>query len=190
MRISSCHPDRKYHAKGLCSKCYKDKYYAEHREKLIAQMVEYDAEHRKEKKAYNAKYGTEHLEEKTAYMIKYYKEHRKERAKYERERRKNDVQFRLAAYLRSRVGEAVRRGRRAGSAVRDLGCSVAQFKLFIENQWDEGMTWDNYGEWHLDHVLPLSSFDLTDRSQFITACNWLNYQPLWALDNISKGAKI
>jgi len=49
------------------------------------------------------------------------------------------------------------------------------------------MSWDNYGEWHLDHVQPLSSFDLTDRVDFLEACNWLNIQPLWAEDNLKKG---
>ena len=76
---------------------------------------------------------------------------------------------------------------KAGSAVRDLGCSIPAFRLYIENQFEPGMSWDNYGKWHLDHVMPLSGFDLTDRTQFLEACNWLNYQPLWAADNIRKG---
>lgn len=52
------------------------------------------------------------------------------------------------------------------------------------------MSWYNYGEWHLDHIIPLVSFDLTNRWQFARACHYTNYQPLWWWDNISKGAKI
>lgn len=51
------------------------------------------------------------------------------------------------------------------------------------------MSWDNWGEWHLDHIQPLASFDLTDREQFLQATNYTNYQPLWALENIRKGAQ-
>ena len=53
------------------------------------------------------------------------------------------------------------------------------------------MTWDNYGYdgWHLDHKTPLAAFDLTDREEFLQACHYTNYQPLWSLDNLRKGAK-
>lgn len=107
---------------------------------------------------------------------------------YDHRRVRNNFQRRLAVNLRIRLHHAVKRGQKAGSAVGDLGCSIAAFKLYIENQFESKMTWDNYGEWHLDHIIPLASFDLTERQQFLEACNWLNYQPLWANDNISKGA--
>ena len=49
--------------------------------------------------------------------------------------------------------------------------------------------WDNYGEWHIDHIRPCSSFDLTIQEQQVQCFNYKNLQPLWAIDNISKGAK-
>ncbi len=49
------------------------------------------------------------------------------------------------------------------------------------------MSWDNYGEWHIDHIVPLSSFDLTDKSQVNKVCHYTNLQPLWAIDNLRKG---
>jgi hypothetical protein len=54
----------------------------------------------------------------------------------------------------------------------------------------EGMSWDNYGEWHIDHILPCSSFDLADIEQQKICFNYKNLQPLWAEDNLRKGAKI
>ncbi len=108
---------------------------------------------------------------------------------YASHRRDTDLNFRLACNLRSRLSIAVRHCQKAGSAVADLGITIPEFKLWIYSQFEGGMGWDNYGEWHLDHVKPLASFDLTDREQFLEACNWLNYQPLWAEDNLRKGAR-
>lgn len=104
-------------------------------------------------------------------------------------RYKTNVQTRLAHYLRSRIKKAVKRDQRAGSAVRDLGCSIDAFKSYLEALFSSRMSWDNYGEWHLDHIRPLAAFDLTDRAQFLVACHYTNYQPLWAADNLSKGAR-
>lgn len=74
---------------------------------------------------------------------------------------------------------------------RDLGCSLGEFKLYIENQFEPGMTWDNYGtKWHLDHFIPLSYFDLNDRTQFLEAFHYTNVQPLWAKDNLKKSNKL
>lgn len=100
------------------------------------------------------------------------------------------VEATLRMRLRDRVRKILKRGKgtRAGSAVRDLGCSIAQFKSNIEVQFLPGMSWDNYGQWHLDHVRPLSTFDLSIREQFLMAINYSNYQPLWAKDNLKKAA--
>lgn len=49
------------------------------------------------------------------------------------------------------------------------------------------MTWENFGEWHIDHIVPLSKFNLTDYEQLKIACHFSNLQPLWAKDNLSKG---
>lgn len=117
----------------------------------------------------------------------YRKNHPEKWSEYMRKRRREDIQFRLADNLRGRLGKALRNKYKAGSAVRDLGCSIAQLKFWLSYQFQPGMTWDNYGEWYIDHVKPLSSFDLTDREQFLEACNWYNLQPLWAEENSSKG---
>jgi len=111
-------------------------------------------------------------------------------AKYSRNRLAKDLQFKLAHYIRKRISDAIRRNRKAGSAVRDLGCSIIELKVYLENLFQENMTWDNWGEWHMDHIIPLSAFDLTDKEQFIKACHYTNLQPLWKADNLNKGSKI
>lgn len=114
-------------------------------------------------------------------------------------RKKNESQMRslkgrLGRRLRQRMYQAIiaSRGGRAGSAVRDLGCSVMEFRAHIEAQFQPGMTWGNWSPtgWHLDHKRPLAAFDLSDREQFLQACHYTNYQPLWASENLAKGAKI
>lgn len=72
-----------------------------------------------------------------------------------------------------------------------LGCTLDQFKRHIENLWLDGMSWENYGKlgWHLDHIIPCASFDLTDPQQQKKCFHYSNIQPLWAIDNWSKGCK-
>ena len=102
-----------------------------------------------------------------------------------------DTQYRLAMQLRTRLRRAVEGSWKSGSAVADLGCSIAELKLHLERQFDANMTWENYGTyWHIDHVLPLAHFDLTDREQFLRAVHWSNLQPLYWRDNLVKKDRI
>jgi hypothetical protein len=106
---------------------------------------------------------------------------------YSKTRKKLDINFRLKCNLRSRLTRAIRNNQKSGSAVKDLGCSVEYFKHYIAGKFIPGMTWENYGSvWHLDHIVPLSSFDLTNREEFLNACHYTNYQPLWATTAIAR----
>jgi len=80
---------------------------------------------------------------------------------------------------------------KTGSSVRDLGCTLEQLKAHLESQFQLGMTWENHGVqgWHVDHIIPLASFNLADRDQLLKACHYTNLQPLWAKDNWSKKDK-
>lgn len=109
-----------------------------------------------------------------------------------------NVNFKLAANLRSRLNDAIANNRKGGSAVRDLGCSIWYLKYHLENQFYDNqvtgdkMSWENYtwNGWHVDHIIPLCSFDLTKRDEVLRACHYTNLQPLWAKENMSKGGKI
>jgi hypothetical protein len=67
-----------------------------------------------------------------------------------------------------------------------VGCSDKFLRFHIESKFQSGMSWDNYGEWHVDHIRPCASFDLSDREQMKQCFNWKNLQPLWATENIKK----
>ena len=122
---------------------------------------------------------------------KRWNEERRERdwaARRLKKRVRDNPQQGLAANLRARLYQAIKHGRTV-SAVRDVGCTLAELRVHLESLFQPGMTWENQGEWHVDHVRPLASFDLTDRQQALVACNYRNLQPLWAQDNIRKGAR-
>ena len=105
---------------------------------------------------------------------------------------RQSIQPRLAHNMRSRLWSAISHCQKTGSAVRDLGCTINELRDHLEAQFQQGMTWDNWTRdgWHIDHIKPLASFDLTDREQFKEACHYTNLQPLWAEENLSKGAKL
>lgn len=108
-------------------------------------------------------------------------------AEYVRNRRKQDVLFNLAEKVRDRMRKLVSKNK-VGSGARDLGCSLEFFKEYLEERFDEHMTWNNYGAyWELDHVWPLSMFNLTDRDDFLAACHYSNIQPLSKDRNRKKG---
>ena len=79
-----------------------------------------------------------------------------------------------------------------GSAVRDLGCQINQLVEWIESQFEDGMTWENYGKygWEIDHIIPLSMVDLEDEYWFRKVCHFTNLRPMWKMDNIRKRNKI
>lgn len=105
-------------------------------------------------------------------------------------RRKTNIQEKLKHSLRKRISIAIKKSYKAGSAIKDLGCSIEEFKSYIESQFKPGMTWDNYGrgdsKWQLDHIKPLFKFDLTDLKQFKDACHYKNLQPIWYKDHLIK----
>lgn len=108
---------------------------------------------------------------------------------------KTDTKFKLKHALRHRIRQAIKRGICKGSkvvsAVRDLGCTIDEFKTYMEGKFQPGMSWKNWAidGWHIDHINPLFKFDLTNPEEAKKAVHYSNLQPLWAKDNLSKGKK-
>lgn len=103
-------------------------------------------------------------------------------------------EFKVKKNLRSRLNKIVTGERKKGSAVQDLGCDWQQLREHLEAQFEPGMSWESYGRgndrWNIDHIMPLSAFDLTDRQNFLLANHYLNLRPMWCLENISKKDRI
>ena len=125
----------------------------------------------------------------------YYQNNKEKVALYRKSKYNSDLSFRLKAILRSRLNIIMKKSIKTGSAVKDLGCSIEELKSFLASQFQSNMSWSNYGRkeevicWEIDHIIPLDSFDLTDREQFLKACHYTNLQPLWAEDNHRKSNK-
>jgi len=82
------------------------------------------------------------------------------------------------------------KGRKYKRAIDLLGGDISFVRNYLEERFKPGMSWENYGEWHIDHIIPVSSFDLTDTNQQFICFNYKNIQPLWASENMSKGNRI
>lgn len=105
-------------------------------------------------------------------------------------REATDINFKLRRRLRTRLHHALQGGFKAGSAVDLLGCTIDELRLQLEQQFEPGMSWANYGTWHVDHVRPLVDFDLRDPARLATACHHTNLRPLWGTENMSLGGQL
>ena len=127
-----------------------------------------------------------------AYHKRYHLENLERTRQHTRDRKKEDVAFRIGCTLRRRVSQAVKgKGRKAARSRALIGCSPAELKAYLEARLLPGMTWENYGHhgWHIDHIKPCAGFDLSDPDQQRQCFHYTNLQPLWAKDNLSKGKK-
>ena len=105
------------------------------------------------------------------------------------ERRLNDPNYRLRKSLRSNLISAVKRDAKRGSAISDIGCTVAELKTYLTAMFRDGMTWGNWRtHWEIDHIRNLTSFDLTQRDQYLAACHYTNLQPLLVDEHRQKSA--
>jgi hypothetical protein len=115
--------------------------------------------------------------------------HKNDYADYFRNRRKTDLNFKLSSYMRNSIGRALRGNGKSENTTRLIGCSIEFLKQHLESKFTEGMTWLNYGKWHVDHIKPCVSFDLSKPKEQRKCFHYTNLQPLWAIDNLAKGDK-
>jgi len=173
-------------------------YYWRHRTKILRKKKQTDKKNRAKLKIYMRPYlkkyrATHKCKIKKMQQLHY--QHNKKRiskkaTKYVRERTKIDLRFKLMRALRSRLWHAINTKQKTGSAISDLGCSVNFLKNYIAAKFTGKMSWSNWGKiWELDHIIALHKFDLTDRKQFLKACNYKNLQPLTVKAHLKKTAK-
>jgi len=108
---------------------------------------------------------------------------------WERRTRKINVKYKIISNIRVRIGHLIRGTTKSSNTLKLLGCSLDILKSYLENKFKPGMTWQNYGEWHIDHIRPCASFDLNKKSEQRKCFHYTNLQPLWAKENLMKGAK-
>lgn len=116
----------------------------------------------------------------------------KRHIQYTRNRRKNDPLFRCLDNLRCRLYKAIKFNVKSQRTKELLGCSGEELKEHLEQQFEVGMSWGNHGNkgWHIDHILPCVSFDMSLPEEQKKCFHYTNLQPLWWYDNLSKGSQI
>jgi hypothetical protein len=197
------------HAKGLCRKCYRKQWTQLNKDKIVRQVADYYQKNKERIREQHNTYYQNTKEQKVAY----YKTHKVKRLEqmhdwwrrnrdkildyrannkykmnqYQRIKRKIDIQFCIAGRLRCRTRQAIKN--KSASTQKLTGCTWKFLVSYLESLFKPGMTWENRSEWHIDHIRPLISFDLTDPEQQKLACHYTNLQPLWAEENLSKGDK-
>jgi hypothetical protein len=130
--------------------------------------------------------------EKQKLSEKKYCEKNKEKLQAKWKRRSENIQFRVKQRLCARIKSALKECsmRKNNKTYEYIGCSYDTLKQWIEFQFQEEMSWDNMGLWHIDHVTPCVSFDLTNSEDLAKCFSWKNLRPCWAEENMSKGSKI
>lgn len=96
-------------------------------------------------------------------------------------------QCKMANKIRSQHRRAHKSQR--GSFFKYLGCSPSEFKLYIESLFKPGMSWENRTKWHLDHIIQLSSVDLSIEENIKKVFHYTNVRPLWAHENVQRRRK-
>ena len=115
---------------------------------------------------------------------------RKNNPSYTTDRKKSDPAFKLIKNLRRRLNRFINFTyiTKRNTTINLVGCSPKELKLFLENKFADNMSWENYGEWHIDHIIPLSSAKTEE--DLYKLSHYTNLQPLWAKDNLSKSNKL
>ena len=149
-------------------------------------LSKYHKEWAKENRTTLKKYHTKWREENREHVNTYARE-------YERKRRAEDPKYRLGIRTRTAVWQLLKeRGvKKTNKTFSLLGYTIEELMAHLEKQFTEGMTWDNYGEWHVDHIRPMTSFkfESVDDPEFKECWALSNLQPLWWNDNLSKGPR-
>lgn len=165
-------------------------YRVANKERINKKSKEYYEQNKEKANLYGKKYRKEKSKEISEQKKGYRLNNLEKINKAAKKLYEDNINFKIATNLRNRTRQAIKGNYKGGSAVKDLGCSIDFFKTYLESKFKPGMSWKNHGEWHMDHIIPLCSFDLTNREQFLKACHYTNIQPLWKEQNLKKSGKI
>jgi len=108
---------------------------------------------------------------------------------YRKRRKARDPSFKLLANCRTHIYKVLKGNIKSKKTKELLGCTVEELKRYLSNKFVDNMSFENYGKWHIDHIIPCASFDFTKPEEQAKCFHYTNLQPLWAIDNIKKGAK-
>jgi len=165
--------------RAICKDCHRKnckQYYIKNKDKFID---------------YNKQNRDKILEEKKKYRQKNKNKIAEYKYWYHKNRYNNDLEYRLLHNCGNHIRKYLKQNKNDKRSTELLGCSISELRNHLEKQFDNKMSWENYGTyWHIDHIIPCSSFDFSDPIQQKKCFNYTNLQPLEAKANIKKSNKI
>ena len=183
----------KYGVRGDCKQCreqaqkiYRDNnkdqlntnsanYYLKNKEQILERCKKYYINNKDVIDKRNKQWGLNNKEQRRDYL---------------RNKRRTDEKYRILCALRTRLNTSIKHQHKSLSSMVLIGCEIDYLMYHLQEQFTEGMSWDNYGKggWEIDHIKPCMLFDLTKESEQLICFNYTNLQPLWAIDNLRKGS--
>lgn len=182
-KVSRCIP---------CARAYRASYYKRNSEHLKQASRDWHAGNKDRAKARSRQYYLDNIEMFREYRKAKYWNNRdaaiRASCDYVLERQKTDPIFRLELRCRKRVWAAFFESgySKKTKTFKMIGLNRHDLAQYIESKFEEGMTWENYGEWHIDHIIPLNAASTPEQIEAL--CHYTNLQPLWAEDNLRKSA--
>lgn len=195
---------------GYCKKCTKiknGKSYQKHRDKRKAQSKQYGEQnkdrialvkknyykkHKRKIKKYKAMWQKKNQKRLSEKAKTYRLEHKEDRNNHDQSRKQKDINYRMVCNLRTRLSNAMKYFKKSNHTMKLVGCSINELKRYLESQFLQNMTWDNYGrggnKWSIDHIRPCSSFNLLVSEQQKLCFHYSNMRPLWNIDNFKKNS--
>jgi len=173
-----------------CGKEYHKEYNKKNKDKIIEHKKEYYKKNKNKINKSNKEYYEENKDKVAERVKEYYKENKykiiERQNEYVKNRRLSDPLYKMKSNLRSRTYKAFKhKGYSKKTKTQEmLGVDWEITKKHIERQFTNGMNWSNQGDWHIDHIIPLSSANTEERLKKL--CHYTNLQPLWAVDNLIK----
>jgi len=163
----------------------------ENREQNNERKRNYHAQNREKLNQKSREYAKANVDKRREYKKKWRENNRNKLREQKMERYYFDDNYRLKHNLSNRMRLALHGADKSSKTMELLGCDIDFLHDYIEAEFTPEMTWENYGTyWQVDHIRPCASFDLTDPAQQKICFHWSNLQPLKAIENQRKGAKI
>lgn len=184
---------------------YGKRYYEDNKETIALKSQKYRENNKVKKREMDRTYRENNSEKIAQYKKEWYEVNKKHKKEYDegyrrrgyvkkrmslrhKKKMSDDPLYRVRRNLQTRLSEFCSGRTKKPSTMKCLGCTLLELKTHLESQFQEGMLWENYGEWHIDHIIPASLAE--NKEELIKLFHYTNLQPLWAAENMSKGNKV
>jgi hypothetical protein len=166
------------------------KYRENNKEKLNEYLKKYYKNNKEKHKEYRKEYYENNKEKLNEYNKEYRINNKEKLNEYKTNKKQTNPLFKLRINISGLIYQSIKKKgfTKRSQTYKILGCTYEEFKIHLENQFTKGMNWENQGEWHLDHIYPVSL--AKDEEELYKLNHYTNFQPLWAEDNLKKGNKV